>query len=99
MQRVDMLGIGVPDGGSRAQRTGAVAETGDLVGQLLGGLVQSASGRQGAQLVGDGEQRGQVTGELDVQLLSRERCGNSAASAMVWTDLVRIGSYMGWPPA
>jgi hypothetical protein len=64
-----MLGIGVPDGGSRAQRTRTVTETGDLIGQLLGGFVQFGVRGQGAQLVGDREQRREVTGQPDVQLL------------------------------
>ena len=101
-------------GGLGAQRVVAAAQPRDLLGDALGRGGQRGAVRRGtrgvvrcpavpggpcAQLVGDGEQRGQMSGELDVQLLLagavREVAG---ASAMVWTDLVRIGSYMGWPP-
>ena len=56
----------------------------------------SARRGQRPQLVGHGQQRGQMPGEPDVQLFlaGAVREVRPGASAMVWTDLVRIGSYM-----
>ncbi len=73
-------------------RRGA-AQPGDLLRDALGGRVV-------AELVGDGEQCGEVPGQLDVQFLLAGAMGNRrwSSSATWWTDLLRIGSYMGgWP--
>jgi hypothetical protein len=93
----DETGRGGCRDGRGADRGGAAAQPGHLFGEPLGAGVQVGGRGERADLVGDGEQGREVTGELDVQLLLARpvRKVGGGVSAIVWTDFVRIGSYMG----
>jgi len=92
--------VGRGRGRGGAARRGAAAQPGQLAGEPLGRRVQIGGRCQRAQLVRDREQCREMTRELDVQLLLARPVGKSEGvrATVLWTDLVRIGSYMAWSP-